>query len=121
MSKPSVLIVEDEKVLQDAYKLILTTSGFTVYTADNGAEALQLLKQSKPSVMLLDLFMPIMDGLQVLRKLNRHDYPDTKIIVYSNLSNSTVKKDVLAHGADKYVLKSNLSPNDLIALVKSVL
>lgn len=121
MNKPSVLIVEDEKILQDAYKLILSTSGFKVYAANNGSEALQLLEQTKPNVVLLDLFMPIMDGQQVLRKINKPDYPNTKFIVYSNLSNNAVKKDVLAHGADKFILKSNLSPSDLIALVKAAL
>lgn len=48
MTKPTVLVVEDERVLQDAYKLILTTAGFTVFTANNGAEALEQLEREAP-------------------------------------------------------------------------
>lgn len=121
MSKPTVLLVEDEKVLQDAYKLILTTHGFTVHTANNGIEALEQLKITKPGVMLLDLFMPVMDGQEVLRNINRQEYPGTKIIVYSNLSNNTVQNDVLASGADKFVLKSSLSPDELVALIQTTI
>ena len=118
MSK-TVLIVEDEKILQEAYQLILSTPGFTVFTADNGVEALAQLKKTKPDVMLLDLFMPVMDGQEVLRKIRKKIYPATKIIVYSNLSNNTIQAEVLAHGADKFVLKSSMSPAELVALVSA--
>jgi DNA-binding response OmpR family regulator len=119
MKKITVLVVEDEKVLQDAYKLILTTYGFEVFTADNGADALTRLKTCKPHVMLLDLFMPIMDGQEVLRTLDRKEFPHMKIIVYSNLSNDGVQNDVLKYGADKFVLKSSLSPGELVAMIEA--
>lgn len=80
-----VLIVEDEKVLQDVYKLILSSKGFEVETANNGFECLQQLKASAPDVVLLDLFMPVMDGKEVLQNIDVKDYPDTKFIIYTNL------------------------------------
>lgn len=68
MSHPLVvLIVEDELVLQDVYKVVLTKNGFEVLTANNGAEGLEKLKQSKPSLVILDIFMPVMDGKDFLK------------------------------------------------------
>ncbi|MGI9027490.1 MAG: response regulator transcription factor [Candidatus Saccharimonadales bacterium] len=113
----SVLIVEDEKVLRDVYELIITSLGCTVYTAKNGIEGLKQLKKHKPDIMLLDIFMPVMDGREVLRNLNRTDFPNVKIIVCSNMSDSKVIKEVLDNGADKYVLKSSLGPNELKSLI----
>ncbi len=59
MSSPkTVLIVEDEQVLQDVYKLVLTSGGYTLHTASNGVEGLEKIKQVKPDLVLLDIFMP---------------------------------------------------------------
>ena len=115
--KASVLIVEDEKILRDAYELILSTKGFDVLTAQNGVEGLAQLKKIRPAVMLLDIFMPVMDGQEVLRNLDKAEYPDTKIVVCSNLSDNAVIQEVLRNGADKFVLKSNLGPQEMVKLV----
>ncbi|MDQ3065195.1 MAG: response regulator [bacterium] len=113
----SVLIVEDEEVLRDAYELIITTLGYTVYTASNGTEGLEQLKKHKPDIMLLDIFMPIMDGREVLRILNKTDFPNVKIVVCSNMSDSKLTQEVLDNGADKFVLKSSIGPNELKRLL----
>jgi CheY-like chemotaxis protein len=115
--KTSVLIVEDEEVLRDVYELILKTNGYTVYTAQNGREGLIQLKNHHPDVVLLDIFMPVMDGREVLQNLVKSDYPNTKIIVCSNLSDNKVIDEVLQNGADKFVLKSSLGPDELKNLV----
>lgn len=113
----SVLIVEDETVLQDVYKLVLSTAGYKVHTAGNGAEGLSLLKKTKPDLILLDIFMPVLDGKEFLKNFNKDDFPDTKIIVYSNLHDPETKKEVFQLGADDFVLKSDIGPADLISLV----
>lgn len=113
----SVLIVEDEKVLRDVYELIITSLGYTVYTASNGIEGLKQLKKHKPDVMLLDIFMPVMDGLEVLRNLNKTDFPTVKIVVCSNMSDNKLIQEVLDNGADKFVLKSSLGPVELKNLI----
>lgn len=118
MSKPtSVLIVEDEKVLRDVYELIITSHGCTVYTAQNGIEGLKQLKKHKPDIMLLDIFMPAMDGREVLRNIAKADYPNTKIVVCSNMSDNKLTQEVLDNGADRFVLKSNLGPDELKSLI----
>jgi len=116
----SVLIVEDEKVLRDAYELIITSLGCRVYTASNGIEGLKQLKKHTPDIMLLDIFMPVMDGQEVLRNLNKSDFPNIKIVVFSNMSDGKVIQEVLDNGADKFVLKSSLGPNDLKSLINEL-
>ena len=113
----SVLIVEDEKVLRDVYELIITSLGCKVYTAKNGIEGLKQLKKHKPDILLLDIFMPVMDGREVLRNLNKTDFSNVKIVVCSNMSDSEVIQEVLDNGADKFVLKSSLGPNELKSLI----
>ncbi len=121
MSKPKiVLIVEDEQVLRDVYELILSNKGFKVFTAINGIEALKQLNKYKPDIMLLDIFMPTMDGREVLRNLDKDEYPNTKIVVCSNLSDNSIIQEVLNNGADKFVLKANLGPSDLIRLAEEI-
>lgn len=120
MIKPkSVLIVEDEQILRDVYELILKNEGHTVYAAKNGVEGLQQLRERKPDIMLLDIFMPEMDGREVLHNLSTSERSNTKIIVCSNLSDNAVIQEVLGNGADKFVLKSNLGPAELVELVKT--
>lgn len=114
----TVLVVEDEIVLQDVYKLILTSGGYNVHTASNGVDGLRKIKAVKPDVVLLDLFMPQMDGKELLRNIDLSDYPNMKVVVYSNLSDKTTENEVINLGAHDFVLKSSMTPNDLLELVK---
>ncbi len=116
MSK-TILIIEDEKALQDVFTLVLTYKGYTVYVADNGLEGLKQLKATKPDLILLDLFMPIMDGKEFLRNVDITDYPATKFVVYTNVSDGDMEVEMLGLGAHKVVLKSSLTPQDLTDLV----
>lgn len=116
-----ILIVEDEIVLQDVYKLVLSSQGYEVATANNGAEGLAHLKKVTPDLVLLDIFMPVMDGKEFLRNIDNRDYPHTKIIVYSNLSDSKTEEEMRELGADNFILKSSLTPQDLVSLVTETL
>ncbi len=115
-----VLIVEDEKLLREVYELILTSKGFEVHTAENGQEGLKKLKTIVPDLVLLDIFMPIIDGREFLRNVDLQDYPNTKIVVCSNLSDIETQEEMLGLGAQKFVLKSTLAPQDLIDLVQEM-
>ena len=116
-NKLTVLLVEDEILLQDVYKLVLSSQGYTVYVAGNGREAITLLKKHHPHIVLLDIFMPIMDGKDFLRNIDTKTFPNTKIIVYSNLIDDGVEQEMRALGADQVVLKSTMAPKDLVALI----
>jgi CheY-like chemotaxis protein len=116
-----ILIIEDEIILQDVYKLVLNSQDFQVYTANNGAEGLIMLKKHKPDVILLDIFMPVMGGVEFLETVDLKDYPKLKIIVYTNLTDSDTEEKVLRLGASKYVLKSSMKPQDLIDMITECL
>lgn len=116
----TVLIVEDEKALHDAYKLILEKEKYKVLSAFDGKEALTLLKEHKPDLILLDLRMPKMGGLDFLRQFEDRS-PQTKIIVFSNLDTQTEIDTAYDLGADRYILKAWASPQELIKVVKDAL
>ena len=117
----TILIVEDEKSLQDVYNLVLTSKGYTVYTADNGVDGIRILKANLPDLVLLDIFMPVMDGKEFLRNIDLNDFPKTKIIVCTNISDSSTESEVLELGAHKIVLKASMTPKDLVKLVEDTL
>lgn len=117
----SVLIIEDEIILQDAYKLVLSSQGFQVHTANNGSVGLDMLKKHNPDVILLDIFMPVMDGIKFLETVDLRAYPDLKIIIYTNLTDNDTEEKVMKLGACKYVLKSSMKPQDLVDMITECL
>ncbi len=119
MSKnKSVLIVEDEPSLQDAFRLVIESGGYEVYTAYNGLVGIEMIKSKKPNLVLLDIFMPVMDGRELLRNIDLEEYPNTTVIVYSNLSDQQTETEMLELGAHEFILKSSMTPRDLLDLVK---
>lgn len=115
---PKILVVEDETVLRNAFKSILEAGGYTVGLAENGLEGIRQMKEMKPDLVLLDVFMPVMDGREFLRNINLdEDYPETAIIVYSNLSDPKTEDEMRELGANDFVLKASLTPRELLAMV----
>lgn len=117
MNSLTILVVEDEILLQDVYKLVLTSQGYTVHTANNGSEGIRQLNLCMPDIVLLDIFMPVMDGKEFLRNVDTALFPKTKFIVYSNLTDDNIQKEMLELGADKVILKSTMTPKDLLNLM----
>lgn len=116
-----VLIVEDEKILREAYRKILTQEGFDVAVAANGVEALACLERTTPDLILLDMLMPHMDGLTFLERADiQRRHPGTKVIAFSNLSNQQGLSQMLQKGATMQLLKSSLSPKQLVAIVREM-
>lgn len=123
--KPAtVLVVEDDAALNDAYRIILSATGaYEVTSAFNGKEALDIVnKQEKaPDVILLDLRMPVMSGIEFLREFKPSDHPKTTIVVFSNYDAHKDIDEAHALGIDRYVLKARIAPRDLVHLVGGVL
>lgn len=117
MSDRTVLVVEDDHDLSNIYSIILKHAGYQVQTAFNGQEALDAVEAQNPDLILLDIFMPIMDGKTFLEKFDITKHKDTHVVVCSNTSDAELLDDMLSLGADKVVTKSTLEPNDLEALV----
>lgn len=117
MNSCKVLIVEDEVMLSDVYSTVLSKNNFSVEVAANGLEALEKLPTYKPDCILLDLMMPKMDGVTFLKTMNQDDKSKIKIIVYSNLFDGDTDKKVRHLGACEVVLKSSMTPDQLVELV----
>jgi len=115
-----VLVVEDEKDVRDMLRLNLKAGGFDVLEAHNGAEGLAIAKAEIPSVVILDLMMPEMSGMEVCRALRRN--PATSRIPILMLTAKSTEVDKVAGlevGADEYVTKP-FSPRELLLRVRAV-
>ncbi|MBI1373552.1 MAG: response regulator [Phycisphaera sp.] len=120
-SKAYLLVVEDEKDLQDLLNYNLTREGFKVVCTDRGEQGLEIARQHPPDLVVLDLMLPGMDGLDVCRNLKSD--PNTAHVPIVMLTAKGEESDVvigLEMGADDYVTKP-FSPRVLIARLKAVL
>lgn len=116
------MIVEDERPLNEAYQLILSKEGYKVVPAYDGEEALRLTKDIEPDLILLDLRMPHMGGIEFLEKYQPAEkHPEVKIIIFSNLDTEREINKAYGLGAHKYMLKAWASPKELARLVKETL
>lgn len=116
-----VLIVEDELALNDAYTQLLKAAHMTPIRAYNGKEAMIALQQGTPDVILLDLRMPVMDGIEFLSELKPAEtIPETPIIVFSNYDNQSEIDHAFDLGATHYMLKAWATPKELITLIRQV-
>lgn len=117
-----ILVVEDETSLNQAYVMILQREGYDVAHAFNGKEALEVAKNEDPDLILLDLHMPVMDGIGFLENYDlRNKHPDVKVVVFSNLDMQKEIDQAYDLGADRYVLKAMASPKELLKLVRDTL
>ena len=118
MKSPVILVVEDDTVLNDAYKTILESANHTVFTAYDGQEALEVTKQHTPDIIFLDLRMPGMDGIGFLKAYKpKETNPNAHVIVFSNYDMQAEVDEAYQLGADRYVLKALAAPNDLLKIV----
>lgn len=120
--KHRILIIEDEKPLREAFAFLLQSEGYDVELAENGKVGLDKLASFKPGLILLDMLMPIMNGVEFLRAANLSTYePSIKTLMLSNLSDPITFDDARHLGVTDSVLKADLSPADLAAKVKKLL
>jgi DNA-binding response OmpR family regulator len=117
-----ILIIEDDHVLSKAYELILKNDGYKVETAQDGQKGIEKAEAFEPDIILLDLLMPVMDGLQFLEVYNSsNNHPDVKIIVLSNVGDDERVKQSMQLGAYKYLVKAHASPVQLRRVIESLL
>jgi twitching motility two-component system response regulator PilH len=117
-----ILIVEDDPLMSRMYQKIFGFEGFEVDLAGNGEEGLEKARTNKPTLILLDVMMPKMNGLQVLEKLKTD--PETKtvpVVMLTNLAGQQDAETAMAKGAVKYIIKSEHEPQDVASMVKEIL
>jgi CheY-like chemotaxis protein len=101
--KKKILVVEDEEGLRLLYEEELESEGYEVLTARNGKEAIQQLEQGGPDLIILDIVMPVMDGMEALGRIVGKD---RKIPIILNSSYPGYRQDFMSWAADAYVTKS---------------
>ncbi len=117
-----VLIIEDDSLLVQVYSTRLKADGHEVFSADNGEDGLILAKKQIPQVILLDIMMPKMSGMEVLSELKKN--PATAkipVLVYSNLGNEEEIKKAKKIGATEFIIKAGLSPQAVVAKIENYL
>ncbi len=117
-----ILITEDDPLMSRMYQKIFTFEGFEVEMAADGQEGLDKARAIKPTMILLDVMMPKLNGLQVLEKLKAD--PETKsipVVMLTNLAGQQDAESALAKGAIKYIVKSEYEPKQVADMVKELL
>lgn len=117
-----ILIVEDDPLMSRMYQKAFTFEGFEVEVASDGQEGLAKAGQVTPTLILLDIMMPKMNGLDVLKSLKAN--PTTAkvpVIVLTNLAGQHDAETALSLGAVKYIVKSEFEPKQVTDMVKEIL
>lgn len=124
MDKVKILVAEDDAFLREVYLETLTRGGYTVETAVDGEDAYNKIKLAGWNLILLDIVMPKLDGLTVMRKIKEDplttSFGNIPVIFLTNLDNDAEIKEALTLGRG-YLIKSQLTPGDLLKEVQSYL
>jgi YesN/AraC family two-component response regulator len=120
--KESILIIDDDPLIRDVYSTILKDAGYKdVTTAKNGKEGLKKVSNKSPGLIILDIIMPEVDGMEFLKEYNPDNHPETKIIVLSNSATSDNITTAFRMGVTHYLVKTDLKPHDIKRVVLEVL
>jgi CheY-like chemotaxis protein len=112
-----ILIVEDDPLMSRMYQKIFKFEGYEVDFASDGEEGIEKIRSGKPTLVLLDIMMPKMNGLQVLEKIKLD--PETKsipVVMLTNLAGTQDAETALAKGAVKYIIKSENEPKQVVIM-----
>jgi len=120
--RKKVCIIDDNDDIRSIYQMKFTTEGFEVFTAINGEEGMKVINQSKPDIILLDIEMPVMNGIEVLQKL--HEDPVLSripVVMLTNQDSEESFKTVGKFDTQFYIVKSLATPQKVVNVVKEVL
>ncbi len=117
-----VAIIEDDEAISQMYRIKFEAEGYTVETASNGKLGLELAHEMRPTIILLDLMMPIMTGEEMLAKLRKTDWgKKIKVIILTNRGEQEIPDEVKNLGVDAIILKAAMTPRQVAELVKAKL
>lgn len=117
-----ITIIEDDPILSRMYEQAFSFERHDVDVAHDGKEGLQKVKEKNPTIILLDVMMPVMNGFEALEKLKSD--PKTKnipVVMLTNLSEQRDAEVALARGAVKYIIKGDYNPKQVVEMVKEIL
>ncbi|MBA2279156.1 response regulator [Candidatus Saccharibacteria bacterium] len=122
MKNKNILIVEDDKDILYLYAFKLRAKGFDVRTAENGQEGLNECYKLTPDLILVDLFMPVMDGVALISKLRAEQkFAHLPIVVLTNVNKAEAPHELRFMRIESYVLKAHTTPTQLASIVHGLL
>jgi DNA-binding response OmpR family regulator len=117
-----VLIIEDDILLSRMYQTIFISNNYEVDIAINGQEGLDKARDNKPTLILLDIMMPKLNGIEVLRKLKADpEVKEIPVVVLTNLAGNQDIQTALELGAVRYIIKSEQKPKQVEEIVREIL
>lgn len=120
MSK--ILLVEDETFIADLYAHQLTKNGYEVKVANDGPTGLNLLQTEQFDLLLLDIMLPGMNGLEILKQFKaKNPQSQMPILLLTNLGQDAVIKEGFTLGATGYLIKASYTPDQIVSEIKNVL
>jgi DNA-binding response OmpR family regulator len=114
MMDKRVLLIEDDDLLRELYEIKLCAEGFDVEATTNGKDALDKVHDYRPKIILLDMMMPVMTGMEFLQQFQPMRHPKIKVLVLSNKAAPNEMYEAKKLGAADYLLKSQYTPDDLV-------
>lgn len=122
MKNKKILFIEDEINFANPVKIILERNGFDVLIAKDGEMGIEMANSENPDLILLDIFLPKIDGFEVLKKIkNEEKTKKIPVIIFSNLSGEEEVQKGLQLGAIDYFVKIQTSANEIIDIIKKTL
>jgi len=119
-----ILIIEDDEFLSDMYQTKFNAEGYEVTSAMDGEEGLRVLENddNKPALILLDIVMPKMDGIEVLEKIKKmENVKNIPVIMLTNLGQKEEIDKAMEKGAANYLIKANYTPSEIVERVKDMM
>jgi DNA-binding response OmpR family regulator len=117
-----LLVVDDDEYIRDLYEEILKDAKFDVDTAIDGKDGYDKIVAGSYDLILLDIMMPKMDGVEVLRELSEKSKENaSKVILLTNLAHDPVMKEALDLGAKAYLIKADMTPDQLVEKIQDYL
>jgi CheY-like chemotaxis protein len=117
-----ILLVEDDPSIYKMYQKAFELEGFETEIAENGQEGLDKVGAFKPDIILLDIMMPTMNGIDMLNQLRADEATkDTPVIVLTNVADIRIANEAFAKGANLSIVKSETEPDQVISWINSVL
>lgn len=120
--KEKILLIEDDALIVRMYQVKFNSSGYEVLIAFNGKDGLQLAKDKKPNIILLDILMPKMDGFKTLELLKKNSETNPiPVIILTNVGKEESIQKGLSMGATDYLVKARLTPIQVVRKIEEVL
>jgi CheY-like chemotaxis protein len=121
-AKKNVLIVEDDNFVAEVYSTKLLEMGHKVRIAQNGEEGLKMIGEEKPDLILLDIIMPVMGGIEMLGELKKKDdYKQIPVILLTNVGEKESVQKVMNLGVQDYLIKSHFTPAEVIEKIEAII